>query len=215
MPIARTSSAPSASLGERRCRPARTGAEQRDGTLNRIRSMVCYGPLQRDLNVAAPFIRGPLGGDGLRALWEVPDWGIKVVSFGYAIDASSVGGDFQPRRAPCALSRSKFVPRPVLPRPLVATRPPHHDPTNPQQPNQNQGEDGKADAGTRTPDPFITSEVLYQLSYVGVGWMLARPVRRGPPPGDGADRRRWGSPRAPGPPADPRRGRRIGVGLCQ
>src|SRR6516164_3248084 len=24
-----------------------------------------------------------------------------------------------------------------------------------------------ADAGTRTPDPFITSEVLYQLSYVG------------------------------------------------
>ncbi len=27
---------------------------------------------------------------------------------------------------------------------------------------------GEADAGTRTPDPFITSEVLYQLSYVGV-----------------------------------------------
>jgi hypothetical protein len=26
----------------------------------------------------------------------------------------------------------------------------------------------RADAGTRTPDPFITSEVLYQLSYVGV-----------------------------------------------
>ncbi len=26
----------------------------------------------------------------------------------------------------------------------------------------------EADAGTRTPDPFITSEVLYQLSYVGV-----------------------------------------------
>ena len=25
----------------------------------------------------------------------------------------------------------------------------------------------EADAGTRTPDPFITSEVLYQLSYVG------------------------------------------------
>jgi hypothetical protein len=25
----------------------------------------------------------------------------------------------------------------------------------------------KADAGIRTPDPFITSEVLYQLSYVG------------------------------------------------
>jgi hypothetical protein len=25
----------------------------------------------------------------------------------------------------------------------------------------------QADAGTRTPDPFITSEVLYQLSYVG------------------------------------------------
>jgi hypothetical protein len=27
---------------------------------------------------------------------------------------------------------------------------------------------GQADGGTRTPDPFITSEVLYQLSYVGV-----------------------------------------------
>ena len=26
---------------------------------------------------------------------------------------------------------------------------------------------GRADGGTRTPDPFITSEVLYQLSYVG------------------------------------------------
>jgi hypothetical protein len=26
---------------------------------------------------------------------------------------------------------------------------------------------GEADGGTRTPDPFITSEVLYQLSYVG------------------------------------------------
>ena len=26
----------------------------------------------------------------------------------------------------------------------------------------------EADGGTRTPDPFITSEVLYQLSYVGV-----------------------------------------------
>ena len=27
----------------------------------------------------------------------------------------------------------------------------------------------EADARTRTADPFITSEVLYQLSYVGVG----------------------------------------------
>jgi hypothetical protein len=25
----------------------------------------------------------------------------------------------------------------------------------------------EADAGTRTPDPIITSDVLYQLSYVG------------------------------------------------
>jgi hypothetical protein len=31
----------------------------------------------------------------------------------------------------------------------------------------------RADAGTRTPDPFITSEVLYQLSYVGASLMLA------------------------------------------
>ena len=33
---------------------------------------------------------------------------------------------------------------------------PHEPPTS-----------ARADAGTRTPDPFITSEVLYQLSYVG------------------------------------------------
>lgn len=26
----------------------------------------------------------------------------------------------------------------------------------------------EADAGTRTPDPIITSDVLYQLSYVGL-----------------------------------------------
>jgi hypothetical protein len=26
---------------------------------------------------------------------------------------------------------------------------------------------GEADAGTRTPDPLLTMEVLYQLSYVG------------------------------------------------
>jgi hypothetical protein len=29
--------------------------------------------------------------------------------------------------------------------------------------------DPEADARTRTADPFITSEVLYQLSYVGAG----------------------------------------------
>ena len=34
----------------------------------------------------------------------------------------------------------------------------------------------------RTPDPFITSEVLYQLSYVGVLRRVARPVRREPAP---------------------------------
>ncbi len=28
----------------------------------------------------------------------------------------------------------------------------------------------EADARTRTGDPFITSEVLYQLSYVGTAW---------------------------------------------
>jgi hypothetical protein len=35
----------------------------------------------------------------------------------------------------------------------------------------------RADAGTRTPDPFITSEVLYQLSYVGTRAMLPAGVR--------------------------------------
>jgi hypothetical protein len=29
----------------------------------------------------------------------------------------------------------------------------------------------RADARTRTGDPFITSEVLYQLSYVGEAWL--------------------------------------------
>ena len=29
------------------------------------------------------------------------------------------------------------------------------------------GLSGEADGGTRTPDPIITSDVLYQLSYVG------------------------------------------------
>ena len=33
-------------------------------------------------------------------------------------------------------------------------------------------EEARADARTRTGDPFITSEVLYQLSYVG-GAVLA------------------------------------------
>ena len=30
----------------------------------------------------------------------------------------------------------------------------------------------EADAGTRTPDPLLTMEVLYRLSYVGVGISL-------------------------------------------
>jgi hypothetical protein len=37
----------------------------------------------------------------------------------------------------------------------------------------------RADAGTRTPDPLLTMEVLYRLSYVGVrrssGWDSGRP----------------------------------------
>jgi hypothetical protein len=35
----------------------------------------------------------------------------------------------------------------------------------------------EADAGTRTPDPFITSEVLYQLSYVGTTPGIVAPLR--------------------------------------
>jgi hypothetical protein len=34
----------------------------------------------------------------------------------------------------------------------------------------------RADARTRTGDPFITSEVLYQLSYVGGAWRSRWPV---------------------------------------
>ena len=41
------------------------------------------------------------------------------------------------------------------------------DTTSPSKPAYLQGI-READAGTRTPDPFITSEVLYQLSYVGI-----------------------------------------------
>ena len=37
------------------------------------------------------------------------------------------------------------------------------------------GSKPEADARTRTGDPFITSEVLYQLSYVGGGAPLGRP----------------------------------------
>jgi hypothetical protein len=40
--------------------------------------------------------------------------------------------------------------------------------TRPLTPREPTGRIIRADAGTRTPDPFITSEVLYQLSYVGV-----------------------------------------------
>jgi hypothetical protein len=38
----------------------------------------------------------------------------------------------------------------------------------------------RADAGTRTPDPVITSDVLYQLSYVGASRRIAR-IRPGQP----------------------------------
>ena len=37
------------------------------------------------------------------------------------------------------------------------------------------GFQSQADARTRTGDPFITSEVLYQLSYVGRAPTVARP----------------------------------------
>jgi hypothetical protein len=35
----------------------------------------------------------------------------------------------------------------------------------------------KADARIRTADPFITSEVLYQLSYVGAGPIVAPQIK--------------------------------------
>jgi hypothetical protein len=35
----------------------------------------------------------------------------------------------------------------------------------------------KADEGTRTPDPLLTMEVLYQLSYVGAGTTLSVALR--------------------------------------
>ena len=48
------------------------------------------------------------------------------------------------------------------------------------------GASERADARTRTGDPFITSEVLYQLSYVGLGSQLSArnesPTLTIPPP---------------------------------
>ena len=41
----------------------------------------------------------------------------------------------------------------------------------------------EGDARIRTADPFITSDVLYQLSYVGVGRILAASRRTGARPG--------------------------------
>jgi hypothetical protein len=46
----------------------------------------------------------------------------------------------------------------------------------------------KADARTRTGDPFITSEVLYQLSYVGGGRILLA-FQPSPSEGDAHPRR--------------------------
>jgi hypothetical protein len=39
----------------------------------------------------------------------------------------------------------------------------------------------QADAGTRTPDPLLTMEVLYQLSYVGVTLRIVAPRGIGAP----------------------------------
>ena len=49
----------------------------------------------------------------------------------------------------------------------------------------------EADARTRTGDPFITSEVLYQLSYVGAAWMVAGrlPRRTAQGASSGSDRK--------------------------
>ena len=55
----------------------------------------------------------------------------------------------------------------------TASRRPHVDPSSDKLANRASGSGKKslqierADAGTRTPDPIITSDVLYQLSYVG------------------------------------------------
>jgi hypothetical protein len=42
----------------------------------------------------------------------------------------------------------------------------------------------QADEGTRTPDLLITSELLYQLSYVGALLAAADPDTMGPSPGE-------------------------------
>jgi hypothetical protein len=58
----------------------------------------------------------------------------------------------------------------------------HLDPST-RRPNLEMARHCRADAGTRTPDPLLTMEVLYQLSYVGakgiVGARAADGVRSG------------------------------------
>jgi hypothetical protein len=58
-------------------------------------------------------------------------------------------------------------------------------------------ESEKADARIRTADPFITSEVLYQLSYVGAAPTLAKVACSNP------DRREKGDPSTAGAPGSP------------
>ena len=62
----------------------------------------------------------------------------------------------------------------------AAARRPRVDPTTQERPSEESRSEKKslqirrADAGTRTPDPIITSDVLYQLSYVGASLKSSR-----------------------------------------
>jgi integrase len=77
-------------------------------------------------------------------------------------DGKQVPAEDQIRAARAAVGRKMDAPSPLPAQPLNPDRP---------------ANTAKADARTRTGDPFITSEVLYQLSYVGacsdsVAWPL-------------------------------------------
>jgi Phage integrase family len=64
----------------------------------------------------------------------------------------------------------------------AAARRPRVDPSTQKRPSEESRSEkkslqiGRADAGTRTPDPIITSDVLYQLSYVGPARVNRRTV---------------------------------------
>ena len=97
-------------------------------------------------------------------------------------DAPRLGAGAQIRAARTALLRNSCGPR-ADPGPISHLRFALGTEKSP----ANAGLLRRADGGTRTPDPIITSDVLYQLSYVGKGARCRRWTSRPQAPEDGSD----------------------------